>query len=149
MPMRAVVSGVAVLAVLCGCLPPPPPPAAGRPLENQYEDELVFSDIPIPRYFAYDPRESFKKVILDKGNVRIARLVYRGAAHVNDVVRFYDDHMTIPEFGWRKVREEIVRGTGAQLLVFQKTPAPDRAPEECKITVHRERGATVIVLEIQ
>ncbi len=152
MPKRTILAGFLVLAAT-GCLPPPggraPPEAAGRPLENQYQDELVFSDIPVPRYFEYEPRESFKKVFLDKGNVRIAHLVYKGNSHVKDVVRFYDEHMTGQGFGWKKVREELVRGTGAQVLVFNKSASPDRVPEECKITSVRERGQTVIVIDIQ
>lgn len=152
MPKRTILAAAFLVLAVPGCFPPgrqPPPDAMGRPLENQYQDELIFSDIPVPRYFAYEPRESFKKVFLDKGNVRIAHLVYRGSSHVKDVVRFYDEHMTAQGFGWKKVREELVRGTGAHVLVFNKSSSADRVPEECKITAVRERGQTVVAIDVQ
>lgn len=151
MPKRAIITGALACILAGGCLPPPGQSSggAGRPLENQYQDELIFSDIPIPRYFVYDPHKSFKKVFLDKGNVRIASLTYRGSAHVRDVVKFYDEYMVAQGFGWKKIREELMRETGASLLVFNKAPSADLVAEVCKITVRRERGQTVLTIEVE
>ena len=135
------------IIALTGCLPPPPPmEPSGRPLENQYEDDLVFADIPVPRDFHYDRHESIRH---SKGNVRIAHLVYRGAAHPKDVVKFYEDHMAQSANGWKKNSEEIVRGTGAHLLIFSKAVGPDRVEDLCIVTVLRERASTTITIEIK
>lgn len=153
-PVAAAVSLSLWVTTLSGCIPPQggfsgDEGHVARPLENQYADDLVFADIPVPRHFTLDARESFRKVFLDKGNVRIARLIYRGAAHPKDVVRFYDEFMPHPGNGWKKIRDEILRGSGAHLLVFTKSPGPNRAPEECKVEVVRARGATTVIIDLQ
>lgn len=151
MKIRSVSLAAALAAAMAGCLPPPPPPPSepGRPLENQYPDELAFADLPVPRNFRYDIHDSWSKKFVDKGNVRLAHLVYHGAAHARDVVKFYDEHMTHPTCGWKKTRDEVERGTGANILAFSKSPEPGRIPENCTVKILRERAVTTVVIDLE
>ena len=104
--------------------------------------------MPVPRHFQYDPTASHKTVFVNRGNVRTAVLVYHGRRHVKDVVKFYDEQMTLPANGWKKVREDILQGRGETVVTFEKAPGPERVPETCTVKISRARAQTTIVVSI-
>ena len=87
-------------------------------ITNQYQPR----DVPTPRSFDYQPKESFSYV----GSFRVTDLDYVGPGLVEKVMAFYDDQM--PRHGWSYMRRE---GVYAITTVYVN----DR--NECRITLRR------------
>ena len=148
-PAICALPSLALALTLTGCPGPvidrPAEGGAGMPLENKFKDDLAFEDIPVPRNFKQDDKESWSKVFQKKGNVRLAHLVYHGGAFPKETIKFYEEQMV--SLGWEKTHDELIKGSGAKLLIFSRSLGTDR--EECKITILRANRVTTVTVDIE
>jgi hypothetical protein len=100
---------VVVLALVAGCQPFTPRQTG--PL--QPGTASLFSDIPVPRGFTYEPSKSFSD--LGRG-YRTGQLLFSGNAAVEDVVQFYKEQM--PANSWTEERN--LRSSDNVAMYFKK-----------------------------
>ena len=96
--------------------------------------ERPLADVPVPTGFAF---KSYGSYIFD-GNYRVARLLYRGTPHVEEVIHYFKEQM--PQSRWMFVRDSGVDG---RVLTFHNDS------EELELTLDRQSGMTALQIDIK
>jgi hypothetical protein len=96
--------------------------------------ERPLADVPVPVGFAFKSTGSY---IFD-GNYRVARLLYRGTPHVEEVIQYFKEQM--PQSRWMFVRDSGVDG---RVLLFHNDC------EELELKLDRQSGITALQIDIK
>jgi hypothetical protein len=138
-------AGIVLAAVLVSCtqVENPRVVAPGQPGVDETRSTMLqrsqFEDVPVPYGFEYMTRGN-RSSSYERGGVRVARLVYRGLAPVDEVVAFYHRNMELRAFAWEAVSEEADQD-GATLR-YKKNQT------RCMLSITREAGTTYVQVDV-
>ena len=96
--------------------------------------ERPLADVPVPVGFALKSNGSY---IFD-GNYRVARLLYRGTPHIEEVAQYFKDQM--PQSHWQFVRDG---GVDQRVMTFHNEA------EELELKLDRQSGVTALQIDIK
>ena len=138
------VAAVAVSVVACQQVEnprtlDPSQPGVGA-TQSREINRVQFSDIPVPQDFSYVTRGN-RSFSYEQGGVRVGRFFYWGKSEVEDVVAFYRATMPLRAFDWQFVNEGSGQD-GGTTLDFRK------GRQSCRITVSREKDATLVDVQV-
>ena len=96
--------------------------------------ERPLTDVPVPTGFTYKSKDSY----VFSGNYRVAKLVYRGGAHIDACVAYFKQQM--PVSNWAFVKDS---STDGRVVTFHNEA------EEMRIIFDRQAGLTHMAIEIK